>query len=203
MKSTSWEGGLRVPMIARWPEKIPPQQVIETPCGSIDIFPTILKQAGIKIPSDRVIDGKDLFPVLTEQADSPHEALYSMKGNSLFTVRSGPWKLHVKQSPRQILANQGKDWIDPRGPDGVTIIAPSEQAMPNQPPGLVSGDQPAAMMLFNLKNDPAEQHNVAKQNPKVVARLKKLYDEMDEQVPDTIRYFNQNQKQKQQPAKKK
>jgi len=59
------------------------------------------------------------------------------------------------------------------------------------------------MMLFNLKNDPAEQHNVAKQNPKVVARLKKLYDEMDEQVPDTIRYFNQNQKQKQQPAKKK
>ena len=201
MKSTSWEGGLRVPMIARWPGKIPQGQVIDTVCGSIDVFPTILKQAGIKLPADRIIDGKDLFPVLTEQAESPHEALYSMKGNFLFTVRSGPWKLHVKPSPRRALANQGKDWDDPRGPDGVTIIAPYEQAMPDQPPGLVSGDEPAAMMLFHLKNDPAEQQNVAQQNPEVVARLKRLYDEMEEQIPDTILHFNQ--KQKKQPARKK
>ncbi|MCH9654536.1 MAG: sulfatase-like hydrolase/transferase [Planctomycetes bacterium] len=201
MKSTSWEGGLRVPMIARWPGKIPPQQVIDTVSGSIDIFPTILNQADIKLPTDRVIDGKDLFPVLTENADSQHEALYSMKGNSLFTVRSGPWKLHVKPSPRQLLANQGKDWIDPRGPDGVTIIAPYEQAMPDQPPGLIKGDQPVAMMLFNLKNDPAEQHNVAKQNPEVVARLKKLYDKMDSQVPNGIRHFNRQQKKR--PARQK
>ncbi|QDT96086.1 sulfatase family protein [Gimesia aquarii] len=196
MKSTSWEGGLRVPMIARWPGKIPPQQVIDTVCGSIDIFPTILKQANIKLPTDRIIDGKDLFPVLTEKADSPHTALYSMKGNALFTIRSGPWKLHVKQSPRRALKTQSKDWIDPRGPDGVTIIAPYEQAMPNQFPGLVSGDQPASMMLFNLKDDSAEQHNVAKQNPQVVARLKKLYDEMHAQVPDQIRNFNKQPQKK-------
>lgn len=201
MKSTSWEGGLRVPMIARWPGKIPPQQVIDTVSGSIDIFPTILNQAGIKLPTDRVIDGKDLFPVLTENADSQHEALYSMKGNFLFTVRSGPWKLHVKPSPRQILAKEGRDWIDPRGPDGVTIIAPYEQAMPDQPPGLVKGNQPAAMMLYNLKNDPAEQQNVAKQHPEVVASLKKLYDKMEKQIPDDIRYYNQRQKK--QPARQK
>lgn len=196
MKSTSWEGGLRVPMIARWPGKIPPRQVIDTVSGSIDIFPTILNQAGIKIPTDRVIDGKDLFPVLTENADSQHDALYSMKGNYLFTVRSGPWKLHVKPSPRRILANQGKGWIDPRGPDGVTIIAQYEQAMPDQPPGIIKGDQPTAMMLYNLKKDPAEQHNVATQNPEVVARLKKLYDEMDRQIPDNIRQFNRQQKKR-------
>lgn len=190
MKSTSWEGGLRVPMIARWPGKIPPRQVIDTVCGSIDVFPTILKQAGIKVPADRVIDGMDLFPVLTEQAPTPHEALFSMKGNSLFTVRSGPWKLHIKPSPRQLLANQGKDWVDPRGPDGVTIIAPYEQAMPNQPPGLLTGDQPVPMMLFNLEKDPAEQHNVAKDHPEVVARLQKLYEEMQTQVPDSIRNFD-------------
>lgn len=194
MKSTSWEGGLRVPMLARWPGKIPPQQVIDTVCGSIDIFPTILKQAQIELPTDRIIDGKDLFPVLTEKADSPHIALYSMKGNSIFTVRSGQWKLHVKPSPRRALKTQSKDWIDPRGPDGVTIIAPFEQAMPNQSPGLVSGAQPQSMMLFNLKNDPAEQHNVAKTNPEVVARLKKMYDEMHAQVPDAIRDFNKQPK---------
>lgn len=197
MKSTSWEGGLRVPMIARWPGKIPPRQVIETVCGSIDVFPTILNQAGIKVPADRVIDGKDLFPVLTKQAPTQHQALFSMKGNSLFTVRSGPWKLHIKPSPRQLLANQGKDWIDPRGPDGVTIIAPYEQAMPDQPPGLLTGDKPVSMMLFNLEEDPAEQHNVAQAHPEVVSRLQKLYEQMQMQVPDSIRNFGQ------QPGKKK
>ncbi|WP_339727612.1 sulfatase-like hydrolase/transferase [uncultured Gimesia sp.] len=201
MKSTSWEGGLRVPMIARWPGKIPKGQVIDVNCGSIDIFPTILKQAGIQLPADRVIDGKDLFPVLAEQAESQHEALYSMKGNFLFTVRSGPWKLHVKQSPRQLLAKQGKDWVDPRGPDGVTIIAPYEQAMPDLPPGLLTGDQPEPMMLFNLEDDPGEQHNVAKQNPSVVARLKKLYVEMQTQIPDSIRNFNQKPKKPPTPSK--
>lgn len=191
MKSTSWEGGLRVPMIARWPGKIPPRQVIDTVCGSIDVFPTILNQAGIEVPKDRVIDGKDLFPVLAKQAPTPHEALFSMKGNALFTVRSGPWKLHIKPSPRQLLTRQGKDWIDPRGPDGVTIIAPYEQAMPDQPPGRVTGDKPVAMMLFNLESDPAEQHNIALEHPEVVARLKTLHDEMQTQVPDSIRNFNQ------------
>lgn len=201
MKSTSWEGGLRVPMIARWPGKIPRGQVIDTVCGSIDIFPTILKQAGIKVPADRVIDGKDLFPVLTQKAKSPHEALYSMKGNSLFTVRSGSWKLHLKPSPRQLLAKQGKDWVDPRGPDGVTIIAPYEQAMPDEPPGLLTGDQPEAMMLFDLKNDPGEQHNVASQHPEVVARLKQLYETMQTQVPASIRNFNPRPQRKKAPGK--
>ena len=99
-----------------------------------------------------------------------------------------------KKSPRKVLANQGKDWIDPRGPDGVTIIAPYEQAMPDQPPGLVSGDHPEAMMLFNLQEDPAEQHNVAKQYPDVVTRLKKYYDTMLTQVPDQIRFYGARQK---------
>ncbi|MDF1747014.1 MAG: sulfatase-like hydrolase/transferase, partial [Gimesia sp.] len=186
---TSWEGGLRVPMIARWPGKIPPRQVIDTVCGSIDVFPTILKQAGVPMPHDRVIDGKDLFPVLAEQASSPHQALYSMKGNSLFTVRSGHWKLHVKPSPRQVLGGKGKGWIDPRGPDGVTIIAPYEQAMPDQQPGLLTGVKPEAMMLFDLQQDPAEQVNVASQHPEIVARLMKLYNEMQSEVPDSIRNF--------------
>ena len=189
MKSTTWEGGLRVPMIARWPGKIPPRQVIDTVCGSIDVFPTTLKQAGIPVPADRVIDGKDLFPVLTKQAPTPHQALYSMKGNSLFTVRSGPWKLHVKPSPRQVLAGKGKNWIDPRGPDGITIIAPYEQAMPDQQPGIHNGDQPVPMMLFNLQQDIAEQDNVADEHPEVVARLMKLYHEMQAEVPASIRNY--------------
>jgi len=57
------------------------------------------------------------------------------------------------------------------------------------------------MMLFNLKNDPAEQHNVADQNPDVVARLKKLYDKMEKKIPDDIRHFHRQQKKR--PARQK
>jgi hypothetical protein len=67
-------------------------------------------------------------------------------------------------------------WIDPRGPDGVTILAPYEQATRDQYPGLRTGDATPAMALFDLTNDRTEQHNVAAEHPDEVARLKALFD---------------------------
>jgi hypothetical protein len=74
------------------------------------------------------------------------------------------------------LDKPGERWIDPRGPDGVTILAPYEQFQPSEHPGLKSGDPPRAMQLFDLKNDPGEQRDVAAQHPDVVSRLKRLFD---------------------------
>jgi len=71
----------------------------------------------------------------------------------------------------------------------VTIIAPYEQAMPDQQPGLLTGAKPVPMMLFNLQQDPAEQHNVASQHPEVVARLMKQFQEMQAEIPPSIRNF--------------
>ena len=71
-------------------------------------------------------------------------------------------------------------WVDPRGPDGVTILAPCEQYRPHQFPGLHSGDGPKPMMLFNLEQDPQEQHDVAAEHPEVVVRLKRLFDRENE-----------------------
>jgi len=182
MKGRTWEGGLRVPMIARWPGKIPASLVNDSLSGTIDVFPTILKAAGVDVPGDRVIDGKDIWPLLTStRAKSPHEALFAMQGVNLMTVRSGKWKLHV-HSPGSV-PKRGEDWVDPRGPDGVTIIAPYEQARPSAYPGATSGDGPKDMMLFDIEADPAEQHDVAGQNPDVVKRLKALYDKTINQVP--------------------
>jgi len=97
MKAKTWEGGLRVPMIARWPGKIPTGLVSNSLAGTIDILPTILKVAGVGVPADRVIDGMDIWPLLTDpDAESPHEALFAMLGTNLMTVRSGKWKLHVR-----------------------------------------------------------------------------------------------------------
>ena len=183
MKARTWEGGLRVPMIARWPGKVQAGVVNGSVAGTVDILPTFLKAAGVSVPDDRVIDGRDIMPLLrSSEAASPHEAVFGMMGTNLATVRSGKWRLHVR-SPGPI-PNRGPDWVDPRGPDGVTLLAPHEQSRPEEYPGVIGGDGPKEMMLFDVEADPAEQKDVSTKYPDVVRRLKGLYDKMARQVPE-------------------
>src|SRR3954469_227189 len=95
MKGTSWEGGYRVPFIARWPGTIPVGHISDQPAIMMDLFATSLKIAGIAAPSDRVIDGADIQPLLTSAAKSPHEVIFGHQGPRLATVRDARWKLHV------------------------------------------------------------------------------------------------------------
>lgn len=184
MKGRPWEGGIRIPMIARWPGRVPPGLVCSEICGVIDLFPTFCKLAGAAVPDDRPMDGKDILPLLTRPgAATPHDAIYAMSGPRLHAVRSGKWKLHVRAPGSSGMVDAGADWVDPRGPDGLTIIAPCGQPGPDQHPGSVSGDLPREMMLFDLERDPAEARDVAERNPDVVKRLKRLFDKMDAQVP--------------------
>lgn len=186
MKGSPFEGGVRVPMIAHWKGKIPAGTRSKEIAGVIDFLPTICKLAGAPAPANRVIDGRDIFPLLSQPgAKSPHEALFTMSGPVLSAVRSGKWKLHVRTpGPGQAGGVANIDtWTDPRGPDGVTIIAPFEQATPRLHPGVTTGDTAKPMMLFDLEADRGEQHDVAAANPEVVARLKALFDKMEAQVP--------------------
>ncbi len=175
MKARTWEGGIRVPMIARWPGKISAGRICHALAGTIDVFPTILKAAGIALPDDRAIDGRDIMPMLTSDAPTPHESLVAMHGQRLMTVRSGKWKLHIFPPGGLQYREKVDDWVDPRGPDGVTIIAQHEQCKPDQYPGVLTGDLPKKMMLFNIDTDPAEQHDVSDKHPEVVERLKGIY----------------------------
>ena len=179
MKGQQFEGGIRVPMIARWPGRIPAGQVSNAPAGTVDVFPTVVKLAGARLPDDRVIDGLDIMPVLASGAASPHEALIAMTGPKLTTIMGGRWKLHVVAPslwPRNRINTA--DWVDPRGPDGVTIIAPYEQATPLEHPDVQTGEPGKNMMLFDLEADPSEQHDVSADNPAVAKRMKKLFDEL-------------------------
>jgi uncharacterized sulfatase len=189
MKGSSWEGGIRVPMIARWAGRIPAGLVSREMCGVIDVFPTICRLAGAALPGDRTIDGRDIFDLMTKPgAKTPHEALFAMTGPRLQSIRSGRWKLHVPApAPGFAYMEDASKWVDPRGPDGVTIIAQYEQARPNHYPGVRTGDAPAPMMLFDLEKDRAEQRNVASSNPGVVERLKKTFDRMNDEVPKPLR----------------
>ncbi|MBI3880546.1 MAG: sulfatase [Verrucomicrobia bacterium] len=185
MKGTSYEGGYRVPCLARWPGKIPAGHVSAQPAVMMDLFATVLNAAGVPAPSDRVLDGKDIMPLFTSEAKSPHEVVFGHQGARLATIRDAQWKLHVLATKESMVngTDPGVRWADPRGPDGVTILAPYEQAQPSEHPGVRGGDPSKPMQLFDLKIDPGEQHDVAAEHPEIVARLKKFYDEMNRDVP--------------------
>jgi arylsulfatase A-like enzyme len=183
MKADTWEGGLRVPAIVRMPGRIPPGRVIEDPCASWDLFPTLLALAGIDPPEGRVLDGVDLLPTLIDDADVPDRVLFGMRSNNLLTVRRGRYKLHVVPSRGFRFKGDGAEWIDPRAPDGVTIIAQFEQYNPTDHPGLETGDAAEPMALFDLIADPGEQHNIAERHPEIVRDLKAEYDRMLATIP--------------------
>lgn len=191
MKASSYEGGIRVPFIARWPGRIPAGRTCRELAGVIDVLPTLCGLAGVPVPSDRTMDGRDIWKLMTEaDAKSPHEAVFSMSGPNLSTVRSGKWKLHVRvpaAGPAYMEPALARDWIDPRGPDGITLIAQFEQPDPSNYPGVRTGEAGREMMLFDLSSDPAESKDVAAENPAVVKRLKGIFDRMNAQVPEIKR----------------
>lgn len=185
MKGSCYEGGFRVPCIARWPGKIPAGRASAQPAVMMDLFATVLHATGAKMPDDRVLDGRDIMPLFTSDAASPHEVIFGQQNSKLATVRDARWKLHVLK-PGGGLAGvykPGEKYVDPRGPDGVTILAPYEQAQPSEHPGLQTGDAAKPMQLFDFQNDPGEQNDVAAEHPEEVKRLKAAYDAMNKDVP--------------------
>ncbi|WP_231603592.1 sulfatase family protein [Neorhodopirellula pilleata] len=102
-KGTTFEGGMREPTVVRWPSKIPAGKPNDELMTTMDLLPTFAKLAGASIPTDRVIDGKDIWPTLLGVAKTPHEVFFYHGGNALKAVRSGKWKLHANQGkPTQL-----------------------------------------------------------------------------------------------------
>jgi arylsulfatase A-like enzyme len=163
-KMTTWDGGVRMPFIARWPGKIPAGSVCREPAMTIDILPTLAGLAGAELPRHK-IDGKDIWPLLSGKADarSPHEALYFYWDRHLQAVRSGKWKLHLPHSYRTLAGKAG-------GRDGKP--APYSQA-----------ETPLA--LYDLAKDVGETTNVAESHPEVVERLKGLAERAREDLGDS------------------
>jgi uncharacterized sulfatase len=143
-KGSSWEGGMRVPFIARWPGKIPAGLVSKEPAMNIDVFPSLLAAAGSSLPADREIDGRDILPMLQGKKPSPHKALYLFDKDRIAGVRSGPWKL-VVESKYQTVISRFDHPDSYYGPVG---------------------------LLFNIEKDPSETYSFARENPEVVERLR-------------------------------
>jgi arylsulfatase A-like enzyme len=95
-KGTSWEGGTRVPFLARWPGRIPAGAVGTDLARTLDILPTVAGIAGVPLPAGRAIDGQDIRAFLEGKAPSPDEwFFYYDAGGRLEGVRDRRWKLHL------------------------------------------------------------------------------------------------------------
>lgn len=158
-KATVYEGGMRVPCIMRWPKSIPAGRSCTEVATTLDILPTIAGLVGGEVPSDRVIDGKDILPLMKgiPGAKSPHNAYaYIYKDGG---VRSGKWKYY---------------------PFRAGIGAKDR---------LKKGDlrTQAPVQLYDLSTDLHEEKNLAEQNPEVVMRLHKALEELKTDIENNKR----------------
>ena len=101
-KTTTYEGGMREPCLMRWPGRIPAGSVCREMALSMDLLPTFCKLAGAAVPADYVLDGADIWPLMTGQAGAktPHEAFFYWSGAGCQAVRSGQWKAIFYATPK-------------------------------------------------------------------------------------------------------
>jgi arylsulfatase A-like enzyme len=96
-KGTTWEGGMRVPCIVRWLEAVPAGSECSEIATAMDFLPTFARLAGVSPPTDRIIDGKDIGPLLRGEpgAASAYDAFYYYREGEMQAIRRGAWKLHL------------------------------------------------------------------------------------------------------------
>jgi uncharacterized sulfatase len=93
-KGSTFDGGMRVSGIAWWPGRVPAGSVTRELACTMDLFVTALKLSGARVPTDRVIDGVDMMPVLTGRGASRREVFFYYRGTQLFAARKGRYKAH-------------------------------------------------------------------------------------------------------------
>ena len=114
-KGTIFEGGVRVCAFANWPGHIPAGATIKEPMHAIDWYPTFVKLAGGSLEQKLPLDGRDVWPMLTQGAKSPHDALLLVQNPTRAAVRMGEWKLLLNAS------RQGEQAARPAEAPSVTL----------------------------------------------------------------------------------
>jgi arylsulfatase len=162
-KGTTYEGGCRVPFLARWTDVIPAGRVIDGRATHLDILPTVASVCGAGFPS-KPLDGISISDLLTgrrESIEHPATLYFSALtgGLVLQCIRQDGWKLRISQNTQNIYLNG-----TPPGDD--LMLAEPE--------------------LFDLDNDPAESYDVARNHPDVVKQLLQKIDEAIPTFPENV-----------------
>jgi arylsulfatase len=160
-KGSTYEGGVRVPLLARMPGRIPAGLVCDAMASTMDVLPTVARLAGAELPS-QPLDGVDILPLLTGQKkDLDRDALLYFDGWNIQCICRRPWKLHVSRYNTFVY-----------GP----VPAGGRVNLPLRPPE-----------LYNLAEDPDESNDVAGQNPEIVSSLTRRIAELLPGFPEAVR----------------
>jgi arylsulfatase A len=156
-KGGTFEGGMRVPTLIRWPGQIEPGVVMELGT-TLDLMPTFCKLADIELPADRVYDGYDLSPLLFGTGESVRDVVWYYNGTEVFAVRKGDYKAHFI-TQLEYGTKTAHFVTKPESDVGI---------------GRTVHDTP---LLFNLNIDPSERYNIAADHPDIIEEIRRLKDE--------------------------
>lgn len=172
-KGSVYEGGIRVPMVIRWPDGLEGGRVLHEMVHFVDWFPTLLAAAGLEVPSELSIDGQNVLPVLQgEGGQVPTRRFwqwnrYTPLVTSNAAMRDGPWKLvrpAIKESMFVSPEDLQMDYTLKYNPEQVSGILRAPEPPREVPP-------PPPPQLFNIEQDPLEEHDLAAQEPARTAKM--------------------------------
>lgn len=165
-KGSTLEGGVRVPFVAHWPGTIPAGTESDEAITGMDLLPTLTMIAGGDVPDDRVLDGKDIWPLLAGKPDakSPHEAIYYLRGRGIQGIRVGDWKYRIATDKPQM-----------------------EKRSKRQPDSDRKSKKVNVETLYNLSDDIGEHNNLSASRPEIVARLKKQMQDFQNELRKSMR----------------
>lgn len=151
-KGTTFEGGVRVPFIVRWPGVVKPGTLTHALAANIDVVPTLVQACDAKGPKHD-IDGQSFLALLKGAQTSARESFSYFYGDRLEAVRKGKWKLHLPHAYRSYV-----DMV-PAAKDGLPATTHQRQI---------------GLSLYDLDADPGETNDVAAANPGLVKELQEL-----------------------------
>lgn len=155
-KGSTFEGGQRVPTVAHWPSQIPPGRIENSVTSLLDLLPTFSSLAGVPLPDDRAIDGRDISTLLRGDGESPDQQFYyvSSMSPSIVAYRTGDWKLKLPRA-----------------------------GYPRFLEFILKLDRYAhGLMLFNLGDDPQEQRNLADEHPQRVEQMQQAIADLQKEI---------------------
>jgi arylsulfatase A-like enzyme len=160
-KGTTWEGGMRVPAIFRWPDRIPASRTTGRVASVLDLLPTFAELAGADQPEDRVIDGRSLAQTLASEGQAGVEPLFCYYfGAQLQAVRHGRWKLflEIEEYPEK----PASIWYT----DNDALFKRHYRLQPEP-------------RLYDLEADIGESRDLATEHPETVNRLTRMARQFD------------------------
>ena len=180
-KGQIYEGGLRVPAILEWPDRIPKHQVSDVPCSTSDIYPTILDLLGIKMQDQPPLDGISLAPVIEQKMNArPSPMGFWEHPTGGRGIPSAEWMsqlLEVQKTGKELPGKESRLRLDAGKIDKQYPLDhfPGHAAWLDWPWKLhriENENNGLTLELYNLSDDPNEKRNLAENNPDRVSTMK-------------------------------